>query len=51
MDINIEDIRTRAHQLWELAGKPDGKQDEFWLEAERELKETIRHELRTPDNL
>ena len=47
-----DEIRTRAHQLWELAGKPEGKEDQFWLEAERELEEKlIRHELRTPDNL
>lgn len=32
-----ERIRERAHQLWELAGKPEGRQDEFWREAEREL--------------
>jgi hypothetical protein len=32
-----ERIRVRAHQLWELAGKPEGRQDEFWREAEREL--------------
>ena len=50
--INPEDIRTRAHELWELAGKPDGKEEHFWIEAERELKERqIRHELKTPDNL
>ncbi|WP_441234525.1 DUF2934 domain-containing protein [Bradyrhizobium sp. 930_D9_N1_4] len=30
-------IRTRAHQLWELAGKPEGRDDEFWHEAQREL--------------
>jgi len=30
-------IRVRAHQLWELAGKPEGRQDDFWREAEREL--------------
>jgi len=30
-------IRVRAHQLWELAGRPEGRQDEFWREAEREL--------------
>lgn len=30
-------IRDRAHALWELAGKPEGRQDEFWHEAEREL--------------
>jgi hypothetical protein len=45
-------IRRRAHQLWETAGKPEGKEDHFWLEAERQLREErIRHELKTPDNL
>lgn len=33
-----DQIRTRAHELWELAGSPDGRDDEFWHEAERELK-------------
>jgi hypothetical protein len=32
-----EQIRTRAHQLWEIAGRPEDRQDEFWHEAEREL--------------
>lgn len=32
-----DSIRTRAHQLWELAGKPEGQQEKFWHEAEREL--------------
>ncbi|MDF0495785.1 DUF2934 domain-containing protein [Bradyrhizobium yuanmingense] len=35
--IDEERIRVRAHQLWELAGKPEGRHDEFWREAEREL--------------
>ena len=44
-------IRQRAH-FWEQAGKPEGKEEQFWLEAERQLaEERIRHELRTPDNL
>jgi hypothetical protein len=34
-----EQIRTRAHQLWEVAGRPDGRENEFWHEAERELRE------------
>jgi hypothetical protein len=52
MKINTEDIRARAHQLWEEAGKPEGKEDYFWLEAERQLKERqIRDGMRTPDNL
>jgi hypothetical protein len=32
-----ERIRTCAHQLWEQAGKPDGRENEFWHQAEREL--------------
>jgi DUF2934 family protein len=53
MDRASEDqIRARAHELWELAGKPKGREEEFWLRAERELnEERIRHELKTPDNL
>jgi general stress protein YciG len=33
-----DQIRNRAHQLWEIAGRPEGREDEFWHEAERELK-------------
>jgi hypothetical protein len=32
-----EDIRARAHALWEIAGRPEGREQEFWHEAEREL--------------
>jgi hypothetical protein len=35
-----EHIRSYAHELWEQAGRPDGRQDEFWHQAERELKRT-----------
>jgi hypothetical protein len=34
-----DQIRIRARQLWEQAGKPAGRDDEFWYRAERELKE------------
>jgi hypothetical protein len=33
-----EQIRVRAYVLWELAGKPDGREHEFWHEAEKEIK-------------
>jgi hypothetical protein len=47
-----EDIRKKARELWEAAGKPDGKDQGFWLEAERQLKEAmVEHELKTPDTL
>jgi hypothetical protein len=52
MQIDQEKIRQRAHQLWEQAGQPEGKDDQIWLDAERQLKEEqIRHELKTPDTL
>jgi hypothetical protein len=32
-----EQIIHRAHELWEQAGKPDGRDEEFYHEAEKEL--------------
>ena len=37
-----EEIRARAHELWEQAGKPEGREDEFWLLAEKDLSERSR---------
>jgi hypothetical protein len=34
-----DQIRQRAHDLWEQAGKPEGREDEFWHLAERDLQE------------
>jgi hypothetical protein len=36
-DEQLEHIRLRAHQLWEAAGQPEGREQEFWFEAEREI--------------
>jgi hypothetical protein len=33
-----EQIRLRAHQLWEAAGQPEDREQDFWYQAERELK-------------
>jgi hypothetical protein len=38
-DPTEERIRIRAHQLWEAAGGPEGREVEFWHEAERDLKD------------
>jgi hypothetical protein len=35
--IRYEDIAERAHQIWEVAGKPEGQDTAHWLQAEREL--------------
>ena len=32
-----EQIQMRAHQLWEAAGRPDGREHEFWYQAEKEM--------------
>jgi hypothetical protein len=34
-----EKIRMRAHEFWEQAGTPYGREDEFWHLAERDLLE------------
>lgn len=52
MQLDQEDIRTRAYDLWRRAGEPDGRDHEFWLLAEQELRnEDKSSPLRTPDNL
>jgi len=32
------DIVRRAYELWEQAGKPDGRDQEFYHQAEQELR-------------
>jgi beta-phosphoglucomutase-like phosphatase (HAD superfamily) len=32
-----QEIKARAHELWEQGGRPSGRDLEFWLQAEREL--------------
>jgi hypothetical protein len=47
-----DEIRVRAHQLWEQAGKPDGRDEEFWHQAERELQTQDKdaNKLKEPPN-
>jgi Protein of unknown function (DUF2934) len=37
-DPTPEQIRQRAYELWDAAGRPEDREQEFWHEAERELK-------------
>ena len=47
-----QDIAARAYRLWEAAGMPEGKDEEFWRAAEQELlKEGTSNPMRTPDTL
>jgi hypothetical protein len=34
-----EEIRARAQRYYEEAGAPEGRDEEFWLRAERDLNE------------
>ncbi|MCK1711624.1 MULTISPECIES: DUF2934 domain-containing protein [unclassified Bradyrhizobium] len=49
--LSQKDIERRAYQLWEQAGMPKQRDQEFYLEAERQLKELTRHELKLPNTL
>jgi hypothetical protein len=33
-----DQIRQRAHEIWERNHRPDGRDDEFWHQAEKELQ-------------
>jgi hypothetical protein len=34
-----EEVRVRAYLLWEQHGRPFGRDEEFWLQAEKEIRE------------
>jgi Protein of unknown function (DUF2934) len=36
---NEEKIRKRAQEIWEENNRPIGRDEEFWLQAEREFRE------------
>ena len=38
-----EQIRKRAQELWERAGRPQGRDEEFWHWAEKELQQSLSH--------
>jgi Protein of unknown function (DUF2934) len=45
-------IRERAYQLWQEAGEPEGRDQEFYYLAEQELRNADKSSpLRTPDTL
>ena len=47
-----EQIIHRAYELWEQAGKPEGRDQEFYYQAEQELRDADKSSaLRTPDHL
>jgi hypothetical protein len=41
-----ETVRRRAYMLWEEAGRPEGRSDEFWLAAEMDILGKIDNSIR-----
>jgi hypothetical protein len=37
--ITHEEVRDRAHKIWEKSGRPEGQDAEHWLQAEKELQQ------------
>jgi hypothetical protein len=37
--VEEDKVRDRAYQLWDEAGQPEDREQEFWYQAERELAE------------
>jgi ribonuclease I len=42
----LMDVVRRAYELWEQAGKPEGRDQEFYFEAERQLQEALAKSAR-----
>jgi Protein of unknown function (DUF2934) len=47
MDDCEDRIRRRAHELWEREGKPEGRETDFWVQAEREVDDSVKEPLGT----
>ena len=40
-----EEVRDRAYFLWEQAGRPTGREHEFWAQASREIEGDVVVEM------
>jgi hypothetical protein len=51
-DPTDEEIRARANELWEAAGKPEGGHQKFWDRAQLELRQEEERldKLKEPPN-
>lgn len=48
---NTPKLRDRAYILWELAGRPDGREHEFWARASWEIEGEIERQHKTSDGV
>jgi Protein of unknown function (DUF2934) len=45
-DAKVPNIALRAYQLWDAAGRPEGRAEEFYYQAEEELRQLLELERR-----
>jgi hypothetical protein len=45
MKLHQDRVSVAAHHLWQAAGSPNGRDQEFWFSAERRL---LEDNIRTP---
>jgi hypothetical protein len=43
------DVIRRAYQLWQQAGEPSGRDEEFYYQAKQELQEALEKESSAGD--
>jgi hypothetical protein len=41
---SVPNIALRAYQLWDAAGRPEGRAEEFYFQAEEELRKLMEGE-------
>jgi hypothetical protein len=40
-DGSVPNIALRAYELWEAAGRPEGRAEDFYFQAEEELRQLL----------
>jgi hypothetical protein len=48
VSVKESEIRVVAYQMWEKAGYPPGRDLQFWLDAERQLRAAAKVTYATP---
>jgi hypothetical protein len=46
---DASNIALRAYELWDAAGRPEGRADEFWFLAEEEFRQLLEAEMPDED--
>ena len=44
IEIDYENVALRAYHIWNDSGRPDGKHQEHWLQAEAEIRKQLTTE-------